>query len=64
MSFQNLVPEFGMSTIDTAIEAAIENDAAADASAYRDIDEPRLIPAGTPACFGESASVSIVLYGG
>jgi hypothetical protein len=52
--------EFGMSAIHAAIELTVQYNPAAYSSPYRNVNESRLIPSGSPARFGQSTRVRIV----
>ena len=50
-----------MCSVDTAIELAIENDAAADSGSDGHVDEPRFASACSPTRFSQSRRISVVL---
>ena len=54
--------DLGMGAVDTTVEMAVENDAATDACAHRDVDEPRFISTCAPGGLAECACVGIVLH--
>src|ERR1700761_1239398 len=60
--FDDLMRDLGMRAVDTAIEMSVQNDAAADASTYDDVDKARFISASTPCGLGQRARIGIVLY--
>src|ERR1700751_4398395 len=59
---EDLMRDLGMRTVDTTVEMAVENDAAANTGTYRDVDEPGLLTARAPGGFAKRARVGIVLH--
>ena len=55
-----MVADFGVSHIRAAVELPIQNNSAADASAYGDIDQSRLAFSSAPACLTKSGGIGVV----
>ena len=56
----NVMPNFGMSTVHATIEFAIEDDSPSDSRTHGHVDQAGAIPARAPTSFGERGSVTIV----
>src|SRR5436309_14695958 len=56
-----MMPNFRMRAVNSAIELAVENNAAADSGSDCHVNQSGAIPSRAPTCFCESSGVPIVL---
>src|SRR5258708_38153289 len=63
-SVDDVMADFGMRAVGAAIEMAVDDDAAADAGANSDVDQPRFTLAVAPCGFAQNRGVAIIVQRG